>query len=182
MAPRPKAWFKCRLFRCGLVLCVCALACAERSTPEGGASSDGGRAGASGMSGSAATPSGGDGGAVGAVGAPGRAGAPGLDAGTLDAGAALGIDAGAPDSSLDGAQGSLAVRWMHGAASCADSTDPELQVHAYDAATYILRQDKCRTFEAPFMYLLLGADSALLLDSGATASAGVRDTILPLVG
>jgi hydroxyacylglutathione hydrolase len=71
---------------------------------------------------------------------------------------------------------------MHGAANCAESTDPELQLHAYDGATYILRQDKCRTFEAPFMYLLLGSDSALLLDTGATASPGLRDAILPLVG
>jgi glyoxylase-like metal-dependent hydrolase (beta-lactamase superfamily II) len=71
---------------------------------------------------------------------------------------------------------------MHGAANCAESTDPELQLHAYNPTTIILRQDKCRTFEAPFVYLLLGADTALLLDTGATASPGLRDRILPLVG
>lgn len=168
------------------MLCVGALACAERSTParaEGGASSEAGRAGASGgRSGSAAAPSGGDGGTPGAGGTPVPAGAPGLDGGPLDGGGAPGLDAGAADASLGGAQGSFPARWMHGAANCADSTDPELQVHAYDAATYILRQDKCRTFEAPFMYLLLGTDSALLIDTGATAGPGVRDTVMPLVG
>lgn len=32
------------------------------------------------------------------------------------------------------------------------------------------------------MYLLLGAEVALLLDTGATSSAGLRDAVLPLVG
>jgi hydroxyacylglutathione hydrolase len=181
----PKAWCKSRVFRCGVVLCVGALACAERSTPERaeGVAGEAGRAGASGgMSGSAGTPSGSDGGTPAAGGAPGQAGAPGLEAGALDAGGPRGRDAGTPDASLGGAEGSFPAQWMHGAANCADSTDPELQVHAYDAATYILRQDKCRTFEAPFIYLLLGTDSALLIDTGATASSGLRDTILPLVG
>jgi hydroxyacylglutathione hydrolase len=87
-----------------------------------------------------------------------------------------------PDAG-DGFQpGSLQVSWMHGASNCSQSTDPELQVHAYNATTYIIRQDKCRTFEAPFVYLLLGDDKALLLDTGATTSAGLRDTVMPLVG
>jgi glyoxylase-like metal-dependent hydrolase (beta-lactamase superfamily II) len=102
----------------------------------------------------------------------------------LDAGLAHG-DAGAPNAPDAGTAlvaGSLTVSWMHGAASCAQSQAPELQVHAYNATTYILRQDKCRTFEAPFVYLLLGRDTALLLDTGATASAALRDTVAPLVG
>jgi hydroxyacylglutathione hydrolase len=106
--------------------------------------------------------------------------APALDAGTPGSDASAHVDAGAPDASVAG--GSLAVRWMHGAPDCAASTDPELQVHAYDAETYIIRQDKCRTFEAPFVYLLLGGDTALLLDTGATASAALRETVAPLVG
>jgi hydroxyacylglutathione hydrolase len=87
-----------------------------------------------------------------------------------------------PDTSVGLLAGSLEVRWMHGAARCDQSTDAELQVHAYNSTTYILRQDKCRTFEAPFIYLLLGLERALLLDTGATASAALRDTIAPLVG
>jgi hydroxyacylglutathione hydrolase len=111
---------------------------------------------------------------------------PGTDAAGLDSrGPALAPDGGtpeAPDASLGLAPGSLEVTWMSGAANCAQSTDPELQLHAYNTTTFILRQDKCRTFEAPFVYLLLGADTALLLDTGATASAGLRESIVPLVG
>jgi len=120
---------------------------------------------------------------TGGIGGPSDAGRhpPRVDAATPSTDASPDLDAGSRDASVT-AGGSLAVRWMHGAASCAASTDPELQVHAYDADTYIIRQDKCRTFEAPFVYLLLGADRALLLDTGATASAGLRDTIAPLVG
>ena len=109
------------------------------------------------------------------------AGAPG------DAPPAGGItigDGGAPaDAAVGGlAPGSLSVSWMHGAAACNQSAAPELQVHAYNATTYILRQDKCRTFEAPFVYLLLGTKSAILLDSGATNTVGLRDQVATLTG
>jgi hydroxyacylglutathione hydrolase len=71
--------------------------------------------------------------------------------------------------------GDLNVIWIHGAANCADSTDPLLQIHRFDADTCILRQGKCsdprRSFEAPFLYLLIGRTRAMLLDAGATASA-----------
>ena len=100
------------------------------------------------------------------------AGAPGSDAGTPEV----------PDASVSLAAGSLNVAWMHGAANCSESTDPELQVHAYNATTFVIRQDKCRTFEAPFVYLLLGADTALLLDTGATNGAGLRNAVVPLIG
>ena len=99
----------------------------------------------------------------------------------LDAGLP-GVDAGTPEAGVALVGGSLAVSWMHGAANCAQSQDPELQVQAYNATTYILRQDKCRTFEAPFVYLLLGRDTALLLDTGATGSATLHDTVAPLAG
>lgn len=38
-----------------------------------------------------------------------------------------------------------------------------------DEATYILRESMRVTWEAPFLYLLLGSDRALLLDTGAVA-------------
>lgn len=102
-----------------------------------------------------------------------------FDAGTPAASAA---PSGAVDGGVSFVPGSLAVSWMHGAADCAQSSDPEWQLHAYNVTTFILRQDKCRTFEAPFVYLLLGANTALLLDTGATTNAGLRDAVLPLVG
>jgi glyoxylase-like metal-dependent hydrolase (beta-lactamase superfamily II) len=66
-----------------------------------------------------------------------------------------------------------AVRWVHGAPNCERSTDPPIQVVAYDDDTFVLRQSKCVNFEAPFMYLLIGGEAALLLDTGATADAAL---------
>ncbi|MGA8117730.1 MAG: MBL fold metallo-hydrolase, partial [Actinocatenispora sp.] len=63
----------------------------------------------------------------------------------------------------------LDVTWIHGAPPRARNTDPPLQVHRVDEHTYILRQSKLETYEAPFLYLLFGNDSALLLDTGAVA-------------
>ena len=65
--------------------------------------------------------------------------------------------------------GDLEVRWIHGAPPRRRSTDPKIQVHAYDPHTFILRQSKAVHYEAPFLYLLLGNRRALLLDTGATA-------------
>jgi glyoxylase-like metal-dependent hydrolase (beta-lactamase superfamily II) len=66
--------------------------------------------------------------------------------------------------------GSLDVQWIHGSISAKHNTDPDIQVHAYNEHTYILRQNKAVSFEAPFMYLFLGNDRAMLIDTGATES------------
>jgi hydroxyacylglutathione hydrolase len=60
--------------------------------------------------------------------------------------------------------GDLDVRWIHGSRH---PPDPAFQVHAYDPHTYLLRQSKDVSFEAPFLFLLLGNERALLLDTGA---------------
>ena len=65
--------------------------------------------------------------------------------------------------------GTLDVRWIHGSPSKRRDTDPKIQVHRYDAHTFILRQSKTVSFEAPFLFLLFGNERALLLDTGATA-------------
>jgi hydroxyacylglutathione hydrolase len=165
-------------------MALCLGACSDDSTPGAGSrlgsgvespplsDADGAR--------SVGTPPG-DGDPASAVSPEGEAPA-GVAGATNTGGEASGADGGAPDGGARLSLGSLEVSWMHGAASCAQSADPELQVHAYTATTYILRQDKCRTFEAPFMYLLLGAQTALLLDTGATNSAGLRDAVRSLVG
>ena len=62
-----------------------------------------------------------------------------------------------------------AVRWIHGSEDCAANQDPPLQVHRFDADTFVLRQSMCFSFEAPFMYLLFGAEKAVLFDTGARA-------------
>ena len=78
--------------------------------------------------------------------------------------------------------GTLAVRWMHGSQNCAANTDPEVQVHMYNASTIIIRQNKCDTFEAPFIYVLVGTTSALMLDTGGTNTVTLRDTVRGLIG
>lgn len=57
--------------------------------------------------------------------------------------------------------------WINGG-NCA--TEPKIQVHAYDANTYILRQSMCTDFEGPFIYLLFGQDKVLMEDTGASAN------------
>lgn len=92
-------------------------------------------------------------------------------------------DTGAPDDSSAGLEpGSLTVSWMHGSQNCASNTDPELQVHAYNPTVHILRQNKCDTFEAPFIYVIQGTTKALAIDTGATTTTTLRDTIRGLVG
>ena len=67
------------------------------------------------------------------------------------------------------APANLDVAWIHGSPAAKYNTDPDIQVHAYDEHTYILRQNMAVHYEAPFMFLLLGRSAALLLDTGATA-------------
>jgi hydroxyacylglutathione hydrolase len=63
--------------------------------------------------------------------------------------------------------------WIHGHRRGIPDSDPALQVRAIDQATYVIRQSKAVTFEAPFLYLLIGSERALLLDTGAVRSAEV---------
>ncbi|MGW9687023.1 MBL fold metallo-hydrolase [Flagellimonas sp. 2504JD1-5] len=58
--------------------------------------------------------------------------------------------------------------WIHGSENCEDNTDPPIQVVKYNSNTWILRQNKCTNYEAPFMFLFFGEDKVLLMDTGAT--------------
>ena len=89
-------------------------------------------------------------------------------------GAVIDFQSGAP------AAGDLDVRWIHGSRSVRRNADPPVQVHAYDAHTFVLRQNMAVHHEAPFLYLFCGNQRALLLDTGATADPGrfpLRDTV-----
>ncbi len=66
--------------------------------------------------------------------------------------------------------------WIHGSYNCKKNTDQLIQVVQYNENTWILRQNKCINYEAPFMYLFLGQDKALLMDTGATK----EDELFPL--
>jgi hydroxyacylglutathione hydrolase len=68
-------------------------------------------------------------------------------------------------------QGSLNVHWSEGAANCSATPRQPLQVHSYEPQTFILRQNLCLSFEGNFLYLLIGSDKALLIDTGAIADS-----------
>ncbi|MHC5211898.1 MAG: MBL fold metallo-hydrolase [Planctomycetota bacterium] len=71
--------------------------------------------------------------------------------------------------------GSFPADWVHG-----DCPEPGIQVHAYDANTYILRQSMCTNFEGPFIYLLFGEDKVLQLDTGA-GGVPIGNTVYGLI-
>ncbi|MEM6708055.1 MAG: MBL fold metallo-hydrolase [Pseudomonadota bacterium] len=66
------------------------------------------------------------------------------------------------------APGNLRFAWIHGSISAMHNTDPRIQIHRYNEHSYILRQNPAVHWEAPFMYLLFGAERVLLIDTGAT--------------
>ena len=57
--------------------------------------------------------------------------------------------------------------WIHGSANCKDNNDPSTDVYRHDDKSFILRQNKCLTYEAPFIYVLSGSEKNLVLDTGA---------------
>ena len=59
-------------------------------------------------------------------------------------------------------------KWIHGSQDCKNNRDPFIQVVRYNANTWMLRQNKCIHYEAPFIFLLVGTDQSLLIDTGAT--------------
>ena len=82
------------------------------------------------------------------------------------------------------APGSLEVHWDEGAANCKSSSQPPLQVHRYDPQMFILRENLCATFEAPFLYLLIGSSRALLIDTGDVEEASripLAQTVMQLI-
>ena len=75
------------------------------------------------------------------------------------------------------------VDWIHGAADCeALQAEPdylEWQQVKYLADSWVFRQNKCSNYEAPFVYLFLGSEAGLLIDTGATEAGG--DDLLAIV-
>ncbi len=61
-------------------------------------------------------------------------------------------------------------QWRHGSADCDTNKDPAVEVYQDSSNSYILRQNKCLTFEAPFIYILVGKQTILVLDTGALDS------------
>ena len=65
------------------------------------------------------------------------------------------------------------VHWNEGSKDCSKNPQPPIQVHRYNAETFILRENLCATYEAPFIYLLIGKTKALLIDTGAVPDAKI---------
>lgn len=83
-------------------------------------------------------------------------------------------------SSNGPAPGNIVFRWLYGSTVAALNRDPRVQAVQYNEDTYILRQNVCVHWEAPFTYLLFGNKGALLIDTGATPEAAyypLRETV-----
>src|SRR5690348_8541170 len=61
-----------------------------------------------------------------------------------------------PDTICADEPGAFPDQWIRGGPDCGD--EPDLQVHRYSDGVFILRQSLCTSFEAPFLYLIFGAD------------------------
>jgi len=90
---------------------------------------------------------------------------------TLCALLALGMLLAASPAESQLVPGSMDVHWNEGAKDCEVNAQPPIEVHAYNPQTFILRESLCATFEAPFMYLLVGSTKALLIDTGDIADS-----------
>jgi hydroxyacylglutathione hydrolase len=76
------------------------------------------------------------------------------------------------------------AHWDPGAEDCSKQAHPPLEVYRYDARTYVIREDLCSTWEAPFIYLLIGDERALLIDTGDVADPKLMplaETVLALL-
>lgn len=64
-------------------------------------------------------------------------------------------------------------KWHHGAVDCSLDTNPAIDVYQQDESSFILRQNKCLNFEAPFIYVFEGNEKVLVVDTGATDSHNI---------
>ncbi len=74
-------------------------------------------------------------------------------------------------------RGVLPPTWITGA-SCPET--PQFRIHEYNPDFFILRQSGCTNFEKPFLYVIFGRRSALLVDTGAAnadVAAAVREAM-----
>lgn len=61
--------------------------------------------------------------------------------------------------------GALPRTWQVSGPQC--PSNPQFEVHEYNADLHILRESGCSNYEKPFLYLLFGKEKVLLLDTGA---------------
>jgi len=87
-----------------------------------------------------------------------------------------------PFTAADPLPGNVDMHWDPGADNCAAQPHAPLEVHQYDKGTWILRENLCSTWEAPFLYLLVGTHKALLIDTGDVADPKEMPLALTVVG
>jgi hydroxyacylglutathione hydrolase len=75
------------------------------------------------------------------------------------------------------APGVFPAKWINGD----DESEPATQIHAYNEDTYILRQSKFETYEAPFLFLLFGDEKALLMDTGSNPDTPLAEPVEGIV-
>ncbi len=78
----------------------------------------------------------------------------------------------------------VGAAWNQGSADCAKNPQSPLEFHTYDSRTFVLRENLCSTFEAPFLYLLVGSAKAMLIDTGDVAdpkAMPLADTVMHLL-
>jgi glyoxylase-like metal-dependent hydrolase (beta-lactamase superfamily II) len=70
--------------------------------------------------------------------------------------------------------GTLPGHWPTGGPQCMEMQ--EFYIHQYNPNFYILRQSGCTDYEKPFVYLIFGADKAMLWDTGSRNSR-IREAV-----
>lgn len=75
-------------------------------------------------------------------------------------------------------RGVLPRSWPTGGPKCVEQ--PDWRVHEYNPDFYILRESGCVHYEKPFLYLIFGRDTVILMDTGAgtTPLAPVVDDVI----
>ena len=87
-----------------------------------------------------------------------------------------------PAARADLAPGSMDMHWDAGAEDCSKHQAAPIEVRAYNTDTYVLREGLCATWEAPFMYLLIGSRQALLIDTGDVADPKLMPLAATVMG
>lgn len=64
-------------------------------------------------------------------------------------------------------------KWIHGSENCDENSDKKIDMLTIDEKTYILRQSKCTSYEAPFIYIFIGSKRVVIVDTGATEEASL---------
>lgn len=83
-------------------------------------------------------------------------------------------------ASTSSAQPAPLLRWDPGLEDCTPAQQ-RVQAQAIDEATIAIRQNPCVDYEAPLMYLLIGDELALLIDSGVSDDPAITAELTSLV-